>query len=73
MLWWLVGALVLGGVGYGAWHYFASSNGMPDSSTALLSDGSSPDSDSTSGSGDSYSSDSSSSDSGGGDSGGGSE
>lgn len=71
MLWWIIGAVVMGGVGLGAWRYFGASDGTSDSSTALLSDGSA--SDSSSGSGDTYSSDSSSSDSGGGDSGGGSE
>ncbi len=73
MLWWIIGAVVLGGAGLGAWRYFAASDGASDSSTALLSDDDSSDSDSSSGSGDTSSSDSSSSDSGGGDSGGGSE
>lgn len=71
MLWWIIGAVALGGVGMGVWRYFGASDGTSDSSTGLLSDSDS--SDSTSGSGDTESSDSSSSDSGGGDSGGGGE
>jgi hypothetical protein len=66
---WVIGALLLGGVGYGAYRYFGNADGsVSDTSTPLLSDSGTadPDSSSTTGSGDT-----SSSDSGGGDSGGG--
>ncbi len=71
---WIIGAMVLAGGGaYGAYRLWGQpADGVADSSTALLSDGSTadPDSSSTTGSGDTASSDSGSSDSGGGGDGG---
>ncbi|MGE0420957.1 MAG: hypothetical protein AB7O88_01755 [Reyranellaceae bacterium] len=59
---WAIGALALGGLGWGLFRHFGSGSGDgADSSSSLWSDG---------GSSDSGSGDSSSSDSGGGDSGG---